>query len=172
LRDIGHVTTASASPRPPLTGLPLPDAGKRATYYDETVPKLALRVTAAGTKTFYIVKRVGTGMAWLKLGVFPDMTVELARKEAENKLGLFAGGDNPAETRRALKAEPTLAEFFKEYGTRHGQRKKAWRDDQATLSGLPRKATGREEAIGHYAGIHRAHPVRYGTRRKVRGDRQ
>ena len=113
-----------------LMGLPLPDAGKRATYYDETVPKLALRVTAAGTKTFYIVKRVGTGMAWLKLGVFPDMTVELARKEAENKLGLFAGGDNPAETRRALKAEPTLAEFFKEYGTRHGQKKKAWRDDQ------------------------------------------
>ena len=113
-----------------VTGLPLPSAGKRATYYDETVPKLALRVTAAGTKTFYIVKRVGTGMAWLKLGVFPDMTVELARKEAENKLGLFAGGDNPAETRRALKAEPTLAEFFKEYGTRHGAKKKAWRDDQ------------------------------------------
>lgn len=53
-----------------IAGLPLPDAGKRATYYDETVPKLALRVTAAGTRTFYIVKRVGTGMAWLKLGVF------------------------------------------------------------------------------------------------------
>ncbi len=113
-----------------LAAVELPDAGKRTTYYDETVPKLALRVTAAGTKTFYIVKRVGTGMAWLKLGVFPDMTVELARKEAENKLGLFAGGDNPAETRRALKAEPTLAEFFKEYGERHGQRKRAWKDDQ------------------------------------------
>lgn len=113
-----------------VMGLPLPDAGKRATYYDETVPKLAIRVTATGTKTFYIVKRVGAGMAWLKLGVFPDMTVDNARKEAENKLGLFAGGDNPAETRRALKAEPTLAEFFKEYGTRHGQKKKSWGDDK------------------------------------------
>lgn len=113
-----------------LEKLPLPDTGKRATYYDEIVPKLAVRLTGAGTKTFYIVKRVGASMAWLKLGVFPDMTIENARKEAENKLGLFAGGDNPAETRRALKAEPTLAEFFKEYGKRHGQKKKAWRDDQ------------------------------------------
>jgi integrase len=113
-----------------IMGLPLPDAGKRATYYDEIVPKLALRVTAAGTKTFYIVKRVGADMIWLKLGVFPDMNVENARKEAENKLGMFAGGDNPAEARRALKAEPTLAEFFKEYGTRHGMKKKSWRDDQ------------------------------------------
>jgi len=113
-----------------IQGLPLPEAGKRATYYDETVPKLALRVTRAGTKTFYIVKRVGTGMAWLKLGTFPDMTVENARKVGESKLGLFAGGDNPAETRRALKAEPTLAEFFKEYGKRHGEKNRTWRDQQ------------------------------------------
>ena len=113
-----------------VTGLPLPAAGKRATYYDVTVPKLALRVTAAGTKTFYTVKRNGDGMSWLRLGAFPDMTVENARKVAEIKLGLYASGDNPAETRRALKAEPTLAEFFKEYGTRHGQKKKAWGDDK------------------------------------------
>lgn len=110
--------------------LPLPESRKRATYYDEIVPKLAIRITGAGTKTFYIVKRVGPEMTWLKLGVFPDMTPEMARREAESKLGLFAGGNNPAETRRALKAEPTFAEFFKEYGNRHGQMKKSWRDDQ------------------------------------------
>ncbi|MDZ4250269.1 MAG: tyrosine-type recombinase/integrase [Candidatus Nanopelagicales bacterium] len=125
-----------------VTGLPLPAAGKRATYYDETVPKLALRVTAAGTKTFYIVKRVGADMTWLKLGAFPDMTVDNARKVAQSKLGLFAGGDNPAETRRALKAEPTLAEFFKEYGTRHGQKKKAWGDDKQRFRDYLEKPLG------------------------------
>jgi hypothetical protein len=98
-----------------LEALPLPEAGKRATYYDETVPKLALRVTAAGTKTFYIVKRVEADMTWLKLGVFPDMTVENARKEAETKLGLYAGGDNPAAVKRAAKEEQTLGEYFKHF---------------------------------------------------------
>jgi integrase len=98
-----------------IEALPLPDAGKRATYYDETVPKLALRVTGAGTKTFYIVKRVGADMTWLKLGTFPDLTVELARKEAETKLGLYAGGDNPAAVKRAAKEEQTLDEYFKHF---------------------------------------------------------
>ena len=127
-----------------LEKLPLPERGKRTVFYDTEVPKLALRVTAAGTKTFYLVKRVGE-MVWLKLGVFPDMTVENARKEAQIKLGLFADGDNPAEARRALKAEPTLAEFFKEYGERHGQKKKAWRDDQQRFRDYLDKPLGKRK---------------------------
>ena len=98
-----------------IEALPLPDAGKRATYYDETVPKLALRVTGAGTKTFYIIKRVGADMSWLKLGVFPDMTVERAGKEAKIKLGLYAAGENPAAVKRAAKEEQTLDEYFKHF---------------------------------------------------------
>ena len=63
--------------------LPLPAAGERSTTYDTEVPKLAARVTSAGTRTFYVVKRDGASMAWVKLGTFPDMTVELARKAAD-----------------------------------------------------------------------------------------
>lgn len=113
-----------------LEKLPLPAAGARATYYDQDISKLALRVTAAGTKTFSIVKRVGRDMVWFKLGVFPEMTVEQARRGGEVALGSFAGQENPAEIRRAAKGMPTLSEFFLEYGTRHGQQKLAWRDDQ------------------------------------------
>lgn len=98
-----------------IEALPLPEAGKRTTYYDEIVPKLALRVTGAGTKTFYIVKRVGADMTWLKLGVFPDMSVENARKEAETKLGHYAAGDNPAAIKRAAKEEQTLDEYFQHF---------------------------------------------------------
>ena len=98
-----------------IEALPLPEAGKRATYYDTTEPKLALRVTAAGTKTFYIIKRVGADMSWLKLGVFPDMTVERAGKEAKIKLGLYAAGENPAAVKRAAKEEQTLDEYFKHF---------------------------------------------------------
>ena len=113
-----------------LQKLELPPVGKRLTIYDEKVPKLALRVTAAGTKTFYVVKRAGTEMAWVKLGAFPEMTVEKAQAEAERILGEFATGANTAKVRRAFKAEPTLTEFFSEYGTRHGNKLAVWRDMQ------------------------------------------
>ena len=113
-----------------LEKLPPPSAGARATYYDQDISKLALRVTSAGSKSFYIVKRVGRDMVWFKLGVFPEMTVDQARRAGEVALGNFAGQDNPAEVRRAIKGMPTLSEFFLEYGKRHGQKKLAWRDDQ------------------------------------------
>ena len=37
-----------------LQALALPEQGKRLTIYDTETPKLALRATAAGTKTFYM----------------------------------------------------------------------------------------------------------------------
>ena len=139
-----------------LEKLPLPASGARATYYDQDVVKLALRVTAAGTKTFYLVKRVGADMVWFKLGVFPEMTVEQARRSGEVALGSFAGQENPAEIRRVAKGIPTLSEFFLEYGKRHGEKKLAWRDDQQRfrdylkpslgprkLSGISREMIGR-----------------------------
>ncbi len=113
-----------------LEKLPAPDGGKRATYYDQDISKLALRVTAAGAKSFYIVKRVGRDMVWFKLGVFPEMTVEQARNAAEVALGGFAAQESPADVRRAIKGMPTLSMFFVEYGERHGKKKRAWRDDQ------------------------------------------
>lgn len=125
-----------------LQKLELPPAGKRLTIYDEKVPKLALRVTAAGTKTFYVVKRAGTEIAWVKLGAFPEMTVEKAQAEAERILGEFATGANPAQARRTFKAEPTLTEFFTEYGTRHGNKLAVWRDMQQRFRDYLQKPLG------------------------------
>jgi len=111
-----------------VQGIEHPEQGKRLTAYDTEIPKLALRVTGSGTKTFYVVKRAGASMAWLKLGTFPDMTVEQARVEAQKILAGFAAGANPAQARRALKEEPTLTEFFTEYGNRHGSKLTVWPD--------------------------------------------
>jgi len=112
-----------------IEALPLPPVGKRATYYDTKVPKLALRVTASGSKTFYVIRRNGREMLWLKLGPTSDMTIEQAQKGAEAILGEFAKGLDPAEARRAGKAELTVGEFFRhEYSKRHGTRQRSWRD--------------------------------------------
>lgn len=98
-----------------LAALPLPDAGKRLTVYDTQIPKLAVRATATGSKTFFVIKRTGTSMAWVKLGAFPDMTVEQARTEATLILGEFAAGADPAKARRALRGEPTFEETFERF---------------------------------------------------------
>ncbi|MDZ7655713.1 MAG: site-specific integrase [Sulfurimicrobium sp.] len=101
-----------------IAALPDPPKGQRSTYYDEKVQKLAIRLTAAGSRTFYVIKRTESGMAWLKLGLFPDLNVENARKEAEKVLGQFAQGNDPAQVRRAERAEMTLDDLHNEYMTR------------------------------------------------------
>ena len=98
-----------------VAALPHAEAGKRITVYDTQIPKLAVRVTATGAKSFYVVKRTGTSMAWVKLGSFPDMTVEQARTEATLILGEFASGADPAKARRAVRGEPTFEEMFERF---------------------------------------------------------
>lgn len=95
-----------------LLALQPPEAGKRLAVYDTEIPKLAIRITPAGSRTFYVVKRAGANMAWVKLGTFPDMTVEQARGAAQKILAEFATGANPAAARRAVREEPTFAEMF------------------------------------------------------------
>lgn len=95
--------------------LPPPESGRRLTVYDSKVSSLAIRVTHKGAKTFYVVKRAGASMAWLKLGTFPDMTVEQARHKAYEALAAFSSGANPAAAKRALRQEPTFAEVFETF---------------------------------------------------------
>ncbi|WP_448176822.1 tyrosine-type recombinase/integrase [Pseudomonas putida] len=97
-----------------LAGYPVPEPGKRVSIYDTVVPKLAMRITSAGSRTFYVIKRAGSSMAWVKLGVFPEMTVEQARTAAQQILAEFAKGSNPAAARRAIREEFSFLEVLEE----------------------------------------------------------
>ena len=105
-----------------LAGLVAPAAGNRQVIYDTETPKLALRMTHTGVRAFYVVKRLGGAMVWLKLGTFPDMTCEQARKEADKVLGEFAKGENPAAVKRAVKKELTFGEAVKDFLQRKRKR--------------------------------------------------
>lgn len=113
-----------------LDDLEVPAAGTRSTVYDVKVPKLAVRVTSTGAKSFYLVRRTGRGMTWLRLGKYPDMTIENARKAAEAALGDFATGGNPAAKRRAKRAEKTLGEAFEDYLAERIRRGECARPDE------------------------------------------
>lgn len=143
-----------------LTNLPLPEAG-RATYYDEEVKRLALRVTPSGTKTFYVVKRTESSVAWLKLGTFPDMTVEIARTQAQAKLAEFAAGGNPAEAKRQEKKKQTLGQAYEQWKKLYAAPKQIkstaetqqiWERCLGTLPDEPAKKHGRKREK-HPAGV-------------------
>ncbi|MDP2794656.1 MAG: site-specific integrase [Sulfurisoma sp.] len=143
-----------------IEALPAPESG-RATYYDAEVQKLALRITPARSKTFYVVKRADAGMAWIKLGAFPDMTVEQARNEATKKLGDFAAGNNPAKIKREEKQKLTLGQAFDQYmkmyagprGIKTANDLRAlWERCLGPMPDLPAKKHGRKR-VKHPGGV-------------------
>jgi len=144
-----------------LEALPLPAPGTRSTVYDKKVSKLAMRITPAGTRTFYVVKRNGAAMEWVKLGTFPDMTPEGARKAAERVLGDYANGISPAAAKREEKQRQMLAEAYQQYFDLHvtprgiksaDEIKAMWERCLGTLPDEPAKKHGRKRTK-HPAGV-------------------
>lgn len=143
-----------------LEALPAPEKG-RSTYYDDQVQKLAVRVTSAGTKTFYVITRDGDSVAWLKLDTFPNMTVEIARKEAQKHLGDFAKGASPVKAKRVEKQRLTLGQAFDNYQTLYAvprgiktadDTRMIWERCIGTMPDEPAKKHGRKREK-HPAGV-------------------
>ena len=63
--------------------LPPARKGKRSYFYDETVPGFGIAVTDKGTKTFFLYRTIGGVPKRVTLGHFPDMSVEAARRKAQ-----------------------------------------------------------------------------------------
>lgn len=102
--------------RSALSDLPLPDAGKRAYYSDTKIDGLQLVITSKGTKSFYLYKKISGRPTRYKLGRFPAISTQQARKLALKALGEIADGKNPQELRRAQRATGvTLETCFEEY---------------------------------------------------------
>lgn len=97
--------------------LPAAPPGRRVVYYHNAPNELALRVTATGAKTFYLVKRFGPRVEFLRIGRFPSVGVGDAETRAKELLGEAAKGGNPAADARqgAVTVREFLAKFLDEY---------------------------------------------------------
>lgn len=98
---------------------------KRAWYRDSKTLGLSICVTPAGSKTFYVIRRVaGMGRRgnneFIRLGVFPDMTVEQARVGARHKLKSLNAGESVRAAATAKKEELTVGDLWG-----------VWRDERA-----------------------------------------
>jgi integrase len=110
-------------------------SGKRDYYYDAREKGLMLAVTAAGSKTFYLYKRIEGRPERLLLGKFPDLTVENARKLAASAKGEIAMGENPQKAKRSIRDEMTFGALFGEYLEKHSKvHKRSWAYDEREVN--------------------------------------
>ena len=77
--------------KPPRTG--------RASYRDTKVAGLTLAVTTSGSQSFYFYKRIEGKPTRIRIGGFPEISIDDARKEAQKFSGEIARGENPVKTK-------------------------------------------------------------------------
>lgn len=99
--------------------IPIPSSdGKTAQkrYYDDTIKGFGVRITSGGTKAFFVEKLINRKLCRITLGRYPELTVEMAKREAHKLLGQIASGIDPiAEKRTNTMRAVTLNEVFEAY---------------------------------------------------------
>ncbi|WP_126242826.1 tyrosine-type recombinase/integrase [Burkholderia gladioli] len=111
-----------------IEALPLPEKGWKY-YYDTKVSGLAIGVGASGVKTFVLYRKVNRKPERIKIGRYPDLTVDKARAAATNLNADIANGTNPAELKRVRRAEMTFGDLFDQYYKNHAQPHKKTADE-------------------------------------------
>lgn len=101
-----------------IEALPMPEKGWKY-YYDTKVSGLAIGIGPSGVKTFILYRKVNRKPERIKIGRYPDLTVDKARTQALTLIADIAGGTNPAELKRARRAEMTFGELFDQYYENH-----------------------------------------------------
>lgn len=109
----------------------------RITYHDLGHPKLSLRVSSTGTKTYYVSKKDRSGkLKNVRIGTTAEWTVDDARKKAGEILVEINSGLDPIEEKRKARAvSQSLRSLLTAYLNEHElkpvtvtdyQRKMAW----------------------------------------------
>lgn len=94
---------------------PLPDSGQLI-LRDCDLRGFGLRITAGGTKTFIVEKRIKGRLRRVSIGRYGELTPVQARRQAQQLLGQIAMGMDPvAERRRRQLREITLNTCFEDF---------------------------------------------------------
>ncbi len=100
--------------QPPV---PAPPATRAQAFHrDDLLKGFAVRITETGARSFIVETKVNGKTRRATLGKYPNLTVEQARKLAQERLGIIASGRDPeAEKREAQAAGVTLGQAFDAY---------------------------------------------------------
>lgn len=90
----------------------LEPAATRFYVHDTEQRGLVLVIQPSGNKAFFLYRWMQGRPERIRLGGYPDLTVEQARRLAATKIGTIAAGGNPAEERRKQRDETTFGEVW------------------------------------------------------------
>lgn len=97
-----------------IDALPIPASG-RSVVFDQDVRGFYVETTSSGSRSFYLYRKVNGQPRRVRLGGYPDLTPEAARKMVQKVAGEIAEGRDPnAERRRRRqpdRTDPTLGEL-------------------------------------------------------------
>ncbi|MEZ6191451.1 MAG: tyrosine-type recombinase/integrase [Phycisphaerales bacterium] len=142
-------------------------ADKQVWVYDTHTPGLTMLTTPNGARTFYLARRIQGRYRRVKLGSFPGITIEQARKLAAKTTGEIADGQNPAEERRQARDATTFGGLFDYYMTAHAKvHKRGWKRDQRAYELHLKRWAGRRldsikraDVAALHARIGKEHPI-------------
>ncbi|MNX87965.1 putative prophage CPS-53 integrase [compost metagenome] len=113
-----------------------PPAEGREEYYDATVHGLGLRVSATGTKVWFVFYRVkgNPKLKRLTMERYPQMSLAAAREKAHEVLFKASCGEDPAEDKQENRRMPTFKAFAEEYIELYAKKhKRSWRKDELAI---------------------------------------
>ncbi|MEI6658093.1 MAG: site-specific integrase [Planctomycetota bacterium] len=98
-----------------IDAIPSPSGAERVVVHDTEVKGFSIRISR-GARTFYLYRWIGGRPQRIRLGTYPELTPEAARRLAEKSNGEVAQGKDLAADRRRrrqpTRTDPTLAELF------------------------------------------------------------
>ena len=112
-----------------LERLQPPEKG-RMFVHDSGLPGLALCLTAAGSKVYYVYTWHDGRPVQIRIAKFPALNVEKARERARDILAKLAAGIDVQAVRRARREEPTLAALWAHWEAVAKPRKRSWAEDE------------------------------------------
>jgi len=101
-----------------IDGLSCPPDRRDVHIYDTKVPSLAYKLTRNGAAAWFLIRRIEGRAQRLRIGG-RDLTVDQARKLAQQHNGKIADGENPVIERRTARRSSTLQELWESYFEKH-----------------------------------------------------
>lgn len=114
-----------------IDSTPHPSTGQRF-LRDNKVPGLGLRITKS-SKSFVMEKRIEGQMSRWTLGHYGSLTVDEARKKAQENNAKILRGENPARARKEQLHAKTFGQLTELYIENQLPRKKSIRNDQSMI---------------------------------------
>lgn len=114
-----------------LESLITANPGKRLVAHDSRQPGLIADLRPGGSLSFYLYRWANGRPHRLRIGAFPEVTVENAREQARLLIADLTRGLDPAAIKRARRKEATVGELFDHWLDSHAKKhKRTWSEDQ------------------------------------------